>query len=308
MGFKPLNSPRMTPITEFAPAKLNLYLHITGRADNGYHDLDSLVAFASIGDVVQLTQAAEFGFDIIGSHAGFLTGDNHEDNLVVKAARSLAALVGRDLDAQIVLTKNLPVASGIGGGSADAAAVLRALARHWGLAHDDPRLAEAAAKHGQDVPVCLRTENNYMTATGVIPAPKLPRADIVLVNPNRGLSTPDVYGEYRRGGDAFSPLARLTHAPENLDDLIEALRLRSNDLYAPACRLMPEIIDMIEALRATKGCLLPRMSGSGATCFGIYRDTQAARDAAQAIRDDYPDWWVAAGEINVQPSDLHKKL
>ena len=286
-------------IHEFAPAKLNLYLHITGRRPDGYHDLDSLVAFASIGDELTLRPAGTFEFELTGPQAGALAHEDQSSNLAVKAAQSLAALTGHELDAHLILTKNLPVASGIGGGSSDAAAALRALARHWGLAKDDPRILEAAAQHGQDVPVCVKVACNYMTATGVAPAPKLPRTPVVLVNPGKGLSTPLVYKEYRKGGDPFSPLARLEQAPATLDDLVAALKLRSNDLYAPACRLMPEIVEIIAALRGTEQCLLARMSGSGATCFGLYADKAAAEKAAKTIRAGNPAWWVEAGEISL---------
>ena len=289
----------MNTIREHAPAKLNLYLHVTARRADGYHDLDSLVGFATIGDEVLLRPAGEFSFEMTGAQAAALAHENQEDNLVVKVARDLAALTGRALDVHVTLVKNLPVASGIGGGSSDAAAMLRALARFWGLGKDDPRLLQAAARHGQDVPVCLKTgENTYMTATGVLPAPRLPLVDLVLVNPNKALSTPAVYKEYRAGGDPFSPLSRLTQAPANLEELILALKLRSNDLYAPACRLMPDIVDIVDTLAATKNCLLSRMSGSGATCFGLYPDAESACLAAEKIHAANPDWWVQAGVMN----------
>lgn len=288
----------MTIIHEFAPAKLNLYLHITGRQPDGYHDLDSLVAFATIGDALHLQAAGDFLFKIEGPQAAALAHENHENNLVVKAARDLAELTGRELGAHVTLVKNLPVASGIGGGSSDAAAMLRALAHYWGLDKHDPRIVQAAARHGQDVPVCLKIENNYMTATGTMPAPPLPRADVVLVNPNKALPTPEVYKEYRNGNDPFSPLSRLQHVPKTVDELVVALKLRSNDLYAPACRLMPEIVEIIDVLCATEKCLLARMSGSGATCFGIYADANAARVAAAHIKRANPGWWVEAGAIN----------
>jgi 4-diphosphocytidyl-2-C-methyl-D-erythritol kinase len=288
----------MICIKQFAPAKLNLYLHITGRRADGYHDLDSLVAFATIGDEIDLWPAEDFSFTVRGPQAAALAGGDDAGNLVVMAARSLAELTGRELNAGIRLTKNLPVASGIGGGSSDAAAALRALAQHWGLSPDDPRILQAAARHGQDVPVCVKIENNYMTATGVMPAPRLPRLALVLVNPGEGLSTPGVYQEYRTGGDAFSPLARLEQAPATVDDLVAALSERGNDLYAAACRLMPEIAIIVAALGASENCLLARMSGSGATCFGLYPNDDAAKAAAEKIRHAHPRWWVQAGAIN----------
>ncbi len=295
----PINRKEKMPLTrEFAPAKLNLYLHITGRRPDGYHDLDSLVAFASIGDEVAVRKAKDFRAEITGAMASVLEHENIEDNLVVKAARSLAELTGHTLDTHIVLVKNLPVASGIGGGSSDAAAALRALARHWGIAPDDPRLLEAAARHGQDVPVCVKIENVYMTATGVMPAPKLPRADVVLVNPGKGLPTPAVYKEFREGGYKFSPLSRLEKTPATADELIAALKLRGNDLYAPACKLMPEISEIITVLEASGECLLARMSGSGATCFGIFPDAVSAKSVAAQIKAVRPRWWIETGVIN----------
>jgi len=288
----------MTIIKEFAPAKLNLYLHITGRRADGYHDLDSLVAFATIGDEVLLRAANHFTFEVTGPQAQALAHEDQSHNLAVKAAQSLSKSTGHSLNAHLTLVKNLPVASGIGGGSSDAAATLRALARHWGLVPNDVRILQAAAEHGQDVPVCLKVENNYMTATGVIPAPHLPRADIVLVNPGRALPTPAVYKEYREGGDAFSPLSRLQQTPTTVEELVTGLKLRSNDLYMAACRVMPEIVEVISALRETNQCLLSRMSGSGATCFGIYMDASSARAAAAKIRAANPSWWVEVGEIN----------
>jgi 4-diphosphocytidyl-2-C-methyl-D-erythritol kinase len=287
-------------INEFAPAKLNLYLHITGRRADGYHDLDSLVAFADIGDEIELWAADHFSFVVQGPQAASLSGEDHAGNLVVKAARSLAELTGNDLKVAIKLTKNLPVASGIGGGSSDAAAVLRALAIHWRLAPDDAHILEAAAQHGQDVPVCVKIENNYITASGVLPAPQLPRVACVLVNPNAGLPTPTVYREYREGGDAFSPLSRLQQIPLTTAELVTALKERRNDLYAPACRLIPAIVTIIEAMKMTKNCLLARMSGSGATCFGLYADDIAAQAAAAQLRATHPDWWIEAGAINAQ--------
>jgi 4-diphosphocytidyl-2-C-methyl-D-erythritol kinase len=288
----------MTLIHEFAPAKLNLYLHITGRRADGYHDLDSLVAFASIGDEVALRPAKKFHFEITGAGAAALAHEDDADNLVVKAARSLAELTGHELDVHLLLVKKLPVASGIGGGSSDAAAALRALARHWGLAQDDPRIMQAAARHGQDVPVCVRIENTYMTATGVLPAPKMPRADVLLINPGKALSTPAAYKKYREGGYAFSPLARLQQTPRTITELVLALKERGNDFYAPACHMMPEVAEIIAALESSGECLLARMSGSGATCFGIYPDAVSAKSAAAQLRAARPRWWIEAGVIN----------
>jgi 4-diphosphocytidyl-2-C-methyl-D-erythritol kinase len=283
----------------FAPAKLNLYLHITGRRADGYHDLDSLVAFAGIGDKIRLEPANEFAFVMEGAQAGFLRNEPMESNLVVKAARSLAKLCDKPLDVKMTLLKLLPVASGIGGGSSDAAAALRALAAHWGLPPNDERLYQAAAEHGQDVPVCLKIENNYITATGTRSAPALPKVGVILINPKKPLPTPTVYKTFRDGGYDFSPPMPLTETPRDTNALIAALRQRGNDLYLPALRLMPEIEQIINALEMTEGCLLARMSGSGATCFGLYEQQAIAQKAALTLRDSHPGWWVEASSLPI---------
>lgn len=282
-------------LTEFAPAKLNLYLHITGRRPDGYHDLDSLAVFANLGDELRLEHAhgQDFEFILEGDYAAPLRQEPPTSNLVVKAAQSLAHLTGHTLDGlKLTLTKNLPVASGIGGGSSDAAAALRLLARHWGLGLNDPRLVEVATQHGQDVPVCLTLHNNYITATGTTPAPDLPGFYVVLVNPNKGLSTPSVYKEFREGGYGFSPFAQLKNVPLTLEELVTALKERENDLYDPACKLMQEIRAVIEELDGCDGCMLGRMSGSGATCFGIFGSQDKAEHALLRLRARRSDWWT----------------
>ncbi|HEU0117322.1 MAG TPA: 4-(cytidine 5'-diphospho)-2-C-methyl-D-erythritol kinase [Alphaproteobacteria bacterium] len=284
-------------ITEFAPAKLNLYLHVTGRRADGYHDLDSLVAFAGVGDSITLEPSENFDFFIDGPQAGALANEPTDSNLAVRAAKALADLTNKNLNVKITLTKKLPIASGIGGGSSDAAATLRALAKHWSLPPNDRRILEAAAKQGQDVPVCLKVENNYMTATGTEPACDLPYADIVLVNPNKALPTPGVYKHYKMLGRDFSPHAQLKQAPKDLATLIAELKARSNDLTLAAIDSEPMVGSVLKALEATDNCLLSRMSGSGATCFGFYADRNAARNAASQILAAHPDWWVVQSYI-----------
>jgi 4-diphosphocytidyl-2-C-methyl-D-erythritol kinase len=289
----------MNEIIEFAPAKLNLYLHITARRPDGYHDLDSLAAFASIGDWVCLRPASSLSLDVDGPFASALAHEDPSQNLIVKAVQSFASFVGRALDVKFLLTKNLPVASGIGGGSSDAAAALRALAKYWGIEADDERVIKAAALYGQDVPLCLKIENSYLTAEGSVPAPRLPPVDVVLINPNIPLPTPDVYRAYRKLDGAFSPLSRLSSTPNSALVLAAALKARNNDLYKPACALVPEIADVINALADTKGCLLARMSGSGATCFALYASSGEANEASRVLRDRHPTWWIEAGLMNV---------
>jgi len=284
-------------ITEFAPAKLNLTLHITGRRSDGYHNLDSLVVFANKGDQIRLEAAPAFAFSLEGPQAAILRDEPAEGNLAVKAVRSLASSLGKSPDINLTLVKNLPVASGIGGGSSDAAAALRALARLWNISLDDPRLVAAAAEHGQDVAVCLKIINNYITAAGTDEAPDLPVMHAVMVNPNKGLPTPSVYKAFREGGYPFTPAARLDRVPKDLPTLITALKAGTNDLYAPAAKLMPEILAIVAALEETPGNLLSRMSGSGATCFGLYQTRAEAESAAAGLQAAQRGWWVTAAEL-----------
>jgi 4-diphosphocytidyl-2-C-methyl-D-erythritol kinase len=211
--------------------------------------------------------------------------------------QALAERVGRPLNIRITLIKNLPVASGIGGGSSDAAAALRALAAYWELSFDDPRLLEAAALCGQDVPVCLNADNCYITAEGMETGPELPYANIVLVNPGKALGTVDVYKAYRQGGSPFSKTARFSSAPADIEALTALLKERSNDLEAPALKLLPMIGDVLKALESSVSCRLGRMSGSGATCFGIYPDRDSARKAAAEILAANSGWWVIQSHI-----------
>ena len=282
----------------FAPAKLNLYLHITGKQPDGYHLLDSLVAFTSIGDEVVLEPANEFSFTITGPMAGRLNDEPQDTNLVVRAARQLAAILNREPKFQLTLIKNLPVASGIGGGSSDAAAALRLVAAHYNIASDDPRVMAIAATLGSDIPSCLAMQSCYLCGTGAVtePAPLLPATPVVLVNPNQTLPTPAVYKA--RQGD-FTPAARLPHAPTSSHELAEMLRSRSNDLTEAACNLRPVIRDVLAALAQTSNCMLTRMSGSGATCFGLFTTAEAAKHAAAQLAAQHPDWWVQASILPV---------
>ncbi|HUY68217.1 MAG TPA: 4-(cytidine 5'-diphospho)-2-C-methyl-D-erythritol kinase [Alphaproteobacteria bacterium] len=280
-----------------APAKLNLYLHVTGRRGDGYHELDSLVAFAGVGDEITLEPASSFSFALEGPRAEALRKEPADNNLAVRAARTLAELTGKELGVTLTLTKNLPVASGIGGGSADAAAALRALAIHWGLDAGDPRLYQAANTHGQDIAACLDGDTLYLTPGGTESGPELPHTDIVLVNPGKGLATADVYKAFRQSGAPFSPEARFESYPKDAAALAAMLRQRHNDLAAPAMKLMPGIAAILKVLAASAECLFAAMSGSGATCFGLYPDRSHARQAAAQILTAHPDWWVIQSHI-----------
>lgn len=275
---------------EQAWAKVNLTLQVTGRRADGYHELESLVAFADIGDALRAEPAEALTLRIDGPFAASLRGD--DDNLVTRAARALAAETGRSPGAALSLTKNLPVASGIGGGSADAAAALRGLARLWNLSLPSAELEALALTLGADVPVCLRGEPAVMSGIGerLQPVPALPPLWLLLVNPGVAVSTAAVFAA-RTG--AFASVAEPRLPPLGLQDFVGWLGRRSNDLEAPASRLAPTIAEVLSALRELPACLLARMSGSGATCFGLFENEPAARAAAESVALQQPGWWVA---------------
>ena len=278
-----------------APAKLNLYLHVVGRRDDGYHLLDSLVAFADIADRVAAEPSSRLSLAITGPFAGDLGGDP-VTNLVWRAAEALAARLGRSAGAALALEKNLPVASGIGGGSSDAAATLKALAARWQAPLDDGALEDIAAKLGADVPVCLAARSSWLGGVGdrVEPAPALPPAALVLVNPRIALPTASVF-KTRRG--PFSSAARFTEAPADARALAALLAERRNDLTDAAVAQVPVIATVLKRLAATDGARIARMSGSGATCFALFESAVLAEAAAASLRAAEPDWWVAAGRL-----------
>lgn len=277
-----------------APAKINLYLHVVGRRADGYHLLDSLVAFAAVHDTVVAEKADALTLAVAGPFAAALSAES--DNLVLRAARALADAAGVPPRAALRLVKRLPVASGIGGGSADAAAALLAVADLWRVAPEPAALAALALKLGADVPVCLAGRAAQMGGIGetIDPAPPLPPAPLVLVNPLVPLPTPSVF-KARSG--PFSQPAPLASAPRDARDLAEALAARRNDLTAAASRIVPAIQDILAALEARPGCLLARMSGSGATCFALFARADEARAAAASIRAARPGWWVEASGL-----------
>ena len=277
----------------FAPAKINLYLHVTGRRRDGYHLLDSLLIFANLGDHIDVMESEHLSLEIIGPFAqGLSTG---KDNLVLRAARSLADSAGIEPRAAIRLTKNLPVASGIGGGSADGAAALRALVRHWRLTPAHDNLQRLALSLGADVPACLTSQSCYIGGIGeeLAPAPELPPVSLVLVNPGVAVSTPEVF---QARAAPFSQNARLETdpeiAPKTAAGLAHLLSLRQNDLTDPAMKLMPAVADALRTLTISDGVLLARMSGSGATCFGLFANMETAAAAAYRLQKERPNWWV----------------
>jgi 4-diphosphocytidyl-2-C-methyl-D-erythritol kinase len=282
-------------LTEPAPAKVNLTLRVLGRRPDGYHDLESLVAFARVGDRLDFTPGVPLSLDISGPFAA--AAGNLADNLVLKAARELARLAGGLVLGRFALVKDLPVAAGLGGGSADAAAALRLLARANGLAPDDARLSAAARATGADVPVCLDPRPRVMRGIGeILSAPlDLPPLPAVLVNPGVPLATKDVFAALAaappKSAEGFDVTAL---SATSVEGTLAALAGGANDLEHAAIALCPAVADVLAALAATPGCRLARMSGSGATCFGLYANEHVAAEAAHALAGAPRDWWVRA--------------
>lgn len=279
---------------EFAPAKINLALHVTGRRPDGYHTLDSLVAFAAIGDRIDAVPAPQAATPSLSIEGPFAAGlDAEADNLVLRAARSYAAHGGAIAGFDLRLDKRLPVASGIGGGSADAAATLRLLARIAPLPSADP-CAVIAPTLGADVPMCLRSTPLRATGIGekLAPVTGLPRLPMVLVNPRVAVSTPAVFRQLARRDNPG--LAALPKSFADVAALAAWLGSTRNDLEAAAMALHPEIADALAETGADDACLLARMSGSGATVFGLFPDDASAARAAQRVKAARPGWWTVA--------------
>jgi 4-diphosphocytidyl-2-C-methyl-D-erythritol kinase len=283
---------------ERAPAKINLTLRVVGRRADGYHELESLVVFAGVGDSLTFTPGRALALTVDGPTAA--ASGSPDDNLVMKAARALADRVEGLKLGRFALTKRLPVAAGIGGGSSDAAAALRLLARVNRIDASDARLAQAARAVGADVPVCIDPRPRVMRGIGeVLSEPlALPKLPAVLVNPRVSVPTKDVFAALRarlEGCQGKGPGAVFDSRPRwKVTELVEALAEDRNDLEAPAVEIAPVIAEVLADLRALKGCRLARMSGSGATCFGLFATAPAAAAAARALRRKHPGWWVRA--------------
>lgn len=283
-----------------AHAKINLFLHVTGRRANGYHELDSLAVFAAAADMLTLEPKngaqGEVTLDIAGRFGGGLRAES--DNLVLRAADALRRASPKDqaLGAfHVVLKKELPVASGIGGGSADAACALRLFTQAWSLPDID--LGSLAASLGADVPVCVAQKAARMQGIGEIlrPAPRLPPVWMVLANPGVAVPTPQVFAAWKASGVPFRPQADLPEGWEDVEAMARDLRRTSNDLQPPAIALFPVIGRVVAALETQPGCKLARMSGSGATCFGLFAEEDAALCATRVLERE--GWWTSAGLV-----------
>jgi len=279
-------------VSVLAQAKINLYFTITGRRADGLHLVDSLVGFTTLGDTLTIRSGEPLDIVCNGPFAAGMPLPHK--NLVYKAAQRLASAAGVPARAHITITKNLPVAAGIGGGSTDAATALRALVTLWGIEEGAVDMAAIGLSLGSDVPACLLGRTTYASGIGEVleDAPVLPRAGVLLVNPGVALVTASVFGA-RRGG--FNPADRLERAPADTTDMAAMLNERDNDLTDAAIRLCPVIRTVLAALRDAPGCRLARMTGSGATCFGLFDDAAAAIAAAPSLARD--GWWIAPTEL-----------
>jgi len=273
-----------------APAKINFCLHAGTRRADGYHDLESLVAFAAIGDVITVARDDDISMSVEGPFAAGLTSG--EDNLVLRAARLTTVKAKIEQGIRICLTKNLPVASGLGGGSADAAAVLRALVRLWHLDLSASELQEIAASLGADVPVCSDSLPAWMEGKGerITRLPALPEFRLLLVNPGVALPTGQVFAALRdRRGLGF-PYPKTGF--KDVAALLRFLQATTNDLEVPARAIAPVIGDVLGEMADMPGALFVRMSGSGATCFGIFERDYQLRKAAQLLAMRHRGWWI----------------
>ncbi|NLS17911.1 4-(cytidine 5'-diphospho)-2-C-methyl-D-erythritol kinase [Rhizobium sp. P40RR-XXII] len=287
-------------LVEEAPAKINLALHVTGRRADGYHLLDMLVSFARHGDRLAFRAGDYDDFSLSGRFGPLLSADGEAgDNLVLKARdllRSAAHAAGFDAPAvHIHLEKNLPIASGIGGGSADAAATLRGLIRLWRLALPDEKVTAIALKLGADVPMCLASKP--LVARGIGEAidllPAFPSFPMVLGNPLVGISTPDVFRHLSRKDNP--PLLFPSQMPQGYGEWIEVIRNLRNDLE-PSARSICSEISMLSGLIESQNSIVTRMSGSGATCFGIFESTERAEEAAASLHRQKPGWYFKVTE------------
>ncbi len=283
-------------VTVFAPAKINLTLHVTGQRDDGYHLLDSLVVFASVGDQLHVKPGQKISVMTKGPEARGVPTDR--SNLVLRVARAFTGMPG----ASFVLHKSLPVASGIGGGSADAAAAFRGLMTCWSDGEVDAKMFDPAHTPmfdkllalGADIPVCLQSVPKRMRGVGEVleDTPKMPLLHAVLVNPRVSVSTPVVFEALNNKTNP--PMPDVLPSFSGLHGFVSWLGQQRNDLQEPACALVPEIGNLLAVIEGDPNCLLARMSGSGATCFGVFENADMANAAAKRIRKAYPTYWTHA--------------
>ncbi len=277
-------------ISLIAPAKVNLFLHVTGKREDGYHELQSLVAFANFGDKITITPAERFSFSFDSTSKNMPTD---ESNIIICAANLLAAELNKNLNCHIHLTKSIPIGAGLGGGSSDAAAVIEGLLKFWKADIGKDQLDKILIELGADVPVCFYKNPCYFEGVGEIitPIKALPSLPALLIYPNTHCSTQDIFKSYNVN---FSKNINL---PKNFDDektFLEFLRTQRNDLTNTALEKISDIKDILNALDSQENCLLSRMSGSGSACFGLFSSAKEAHNAALKIQEENSSWWVQA--------------
>ena len=283
-------------LSVIAPAKINLFLHVVGGRPDGYHLIQSLFAFASFGDQLTVSADCDLNFELDGPFSHDLEAGI---NLVLRAACALAQAANLDNPgAKLQLRKNLPVAAGVGGGSADAAAALHALQEYWDVRLTNEDILELALELGADVPACYVGRPMIVSGIGekLMPYDNLPKIPLLVVCPGQELSTHEVFEAFRQRSPKFTkhmPDSSLT-VETNVWDLLSRTR---NDLQAVAMQMAPQVGNCLQAISGTSKCRLARMSGSGASCFGLYENQHSARSAAKEIKSRYPGWWVQTGHL-----------
>ncbi len=295
MNLKPLRLKKLeNKLTDIAPAKINLYLHITGKRNDGYHELDSLVVFPEIGDNISIEKADGIELSSYGPFSDFLPSTS--ENIVIRAAKWLKAVANVKVGAKITLCKNLPVSSGVGGGSSDAATVISLLKRFWNVSLDQNKLMKSALSLGADIPVCLKRQSSYIGGVGevLISPPTIPAFWLVLVNPGIPVETAKVFSSHSPN---FSPISRFNKSPKDAQSLAVLLSERKNDLENSAISLFPEIAEVLNSLANIPNILISRMSGSGATCFGLFEDPSSAKLAEQLLKEEHPAWWIKKTQL-----------
>lgn len=285
-----------------APAKINLFLHITGRREDGYHLLDSLFAFTHWGDEITVQEAQSLSLTIDGPYAQSLSSDSVEKNLVLRATQLLQKKYYVTENVAIHLTKNIPVGAGLGGGSSDAAAILKTLNHFWKLNIDEKTLGDIGLSLGADVPACLHGKTALISGIGekIFPVNVALPMFIVLINPNELLSTQKVFQQYQQLRTNYTPCMILSIKT------VEDLKNTRNDLTIAAIRLLPCIGNILKTVSAQFGCISAAMSGSGPTCFGLFDDDISAKNAVKALTDIFPNYFVAMTKFKTaQPAQCN---
>lgn len=278
-------------------AKINLCLHVVGRRDDGYHLLQSLVAFAAIGDALSVSPHPALTLEVTGPFAPELGSAQH--NLVLRAATRLREAYRVTDGASIILQKNLPVASGMGGGSGDAACALHLLEKHWNLKTKPSQMKALAFALGADIPACLISRAGWLQGIGeeFTPLQHFPKAYVVLVNPRVPMPTDQIFASYRRRQLNFSPPLSMPNGFSTVHELAEFIGRTTNDLSADAVVMYPEIAQRLSSLNADSNVLVARLSGSGATCFGVCATERDAREAAEHLAASFPDDWIEVASL-----------